>query len=278
MKPIIGSSIWYGSKHKVQLIEKLHSFGFDYIEISLDYPWPHYKNEELERVVKKAKSLGLEIAFHGPWRDIRLASPIPILASTARSIIRSIINKVLKYEPEYFNVHLISDEITFDDDVKNDVLKEAKASIEFLSKTSEETELTITIENNPMGYFSLPSYFSEVDLLNLGLCLDAGHATVAYYNLGETTTSPMDILKEWVNIISEGKIVASHIHDVVVKNGIYVNHYYFGHGLLDLKELGRFLYRKIRVKYVLLEMFRKNEDANVLTEREVLEVLKDKIC
>ncbi|RLG73808.1 MAG: hypothetical protein DRO23_08125, partial [Thermoprotei archaeon] len=138
MKTLIGWSIWYGTRDVEGELTRSLENGFDYLEISLAYPWI-LNEENLVHIIKVAKDLGFKIAFHGPWRDIRLGSPYREVSESSRAIVSKAISSVVKYEPEYFNVHIISEEITFSEKVKDRVFNEAKKSLNMLQKISEDT-------------------------------------------------------------------------------------------------------------------------------------------
>lgn len=270
----VGFSLWYGNRDKEKLLERMVEEGFDYVEISLDYPWPYLQN--FKDVVKKAYDLGLEIGFHGPWRDIRLASPLDEIAEASRKIVRKVLENVSKFELKYFNLHLISEEISFDKKVVEKVIEQANKTVEFLENLSREFSISITLENNPHGHFAYPTYFAQIDMDSLKFCLDVGHAVIAYYNAGETSYTPVGIIRDWINTVGKDKIYVTHLHDVVKKNDNYVNHYLFGLGILNLEEISKFLCEKTSTRYMLFETFRKNRDneAKPLKEREVLNLVR----
>lgn len=274
MRRFIGWSVWYGSKDVEKELAKLLENGFNYLEISLDYPWP-FDEDRLSHIVDRAKDLGFKVAFHGPWRDIRLASPHTIISEASRTILRRVIDLIAKHEPEYFNVHLISDEITFDGKVKSEVLREARKTIYFLQKTSEEKGITITIENNPHGYFSLPSHFNDLGSLgSLYFCLDVGHAMSTYFSVGEKNVSAISVSKEWINAVSGNRILTLHLHDVVPSGKILLEHYFFGCGIVDLKGLCKFLCKNIDAKYMLLELFHKNKNVKHISGKEAVKIIR----
>lgn len=270
----IGFSLWYGNRDKKRLLESMREIGFDYVEISLDYPWPY--EQDFQDIVKKAYNLGFKIGFHGPWRDLRLASPINEVAEASRKVVKKVIENISHFEPEYFNLHLISEEITFDGKVVEKIVKRANETIRFLEDLSNEFSIVITLENNPHGHFACPTYFAQVSLGSLEFCLDVGHAIIAYYNAGETSYTPLGVISDWINIVGKDKIYVVHLHDVIRKNESYVNHYFFGLGILDLKEISKFVCEKTNVQYILFETFRKNRDnkAKPLKENEVLNVVR----
>lgn len=273
MVKFIGWSIWYGSKSVEKELAKLLENGFNYLEISLDYPWP-FDGNKLSHIISKAKDLGFKVAFHGPWRDIRLASPHRIISKASRTVLGKVIDYVAKYELEYFNVHLISDEITFDEKVRNKVLGEARKTIDFLQRISEEKGITITIENNPHGYFSLPSHFHDLGSLgSLYFCLDVGHAMIAYFNIGERDFNAIGAAKEWINIVNN-RILTLHIHDVIKSGKVLLNHYFFGCGIVSLRKLCRFLCKNIDARYLLLELFHKNKNVKHIPEKETVRIIQ----
>ena len=277
MERFIGWSIWYGSKDVEKELAKLLENGFNYLEISLDYPWPFDENR-LSHIISKAKDLGFKVAFHGPWRDIRLASPHRIISEASRTILGKVIDLAAKYEPEYFNAHLLSEEITFDEKVKNEVLREARKAVHFLQKITEEKGITITIENNPHGYFSLPSHFNDLGSLDsLYFCLDIGHAMVAYFNVGERSFDAISVAKEWINIVGNNRILTLHLHDVIQSGRMLLNHYFFGCGIVNLEKLCKFLCKNIDAKFMLLELFHKDKNVKHISEKEAVKIIQ-KYC
>ncbi len=271
----IGFSLWYGNKEREKLLKAMNTLGFDYVEISLDYPWP-YEFSDFQNTVKEAFNLGFKVGFHGPWRDLKLASPISEIAEASKNVVRKVLDYVSRFEPEYFNLHLLSEEITFDKVVVEKIIKRANEIARFLENLSREYSITITIENNPHGHFAYPTYFAQISLGDLKFCLDVGHAVVAYYNAGETSYTPLGVINDWINVLGRNRIYVIHLHDIVKKNENYVNHYFFGLGILNLKEISKFICEKTDAKYLLFETFRKNRNNKVkpLKENEVLNVVR----
>jgi len=271
----VGFSLWYGNKEREKLLELMREKGFDYVEISIDYPWP-YENLSFQAIVKRAYDLGFKIGFHGPWRDLRLASPINEVAEASKKVVEKVLENISRFEPEYFNLHLISEEITIDRKVTEEVIRKANETVKFLENLSNKYSVTITLENNPHGHFAYPTYFAQISLGNLKFCLDVGHAIIAYYNAGETSYTPLGVVSDWINTLGKDKIYVIHLHDVVRKNENYVNHYFFGLGILNLKEISKYICERTNTQYILFETFRKNRDnkAKPLKESEVLDVVR----
>ena len=274
MKVLVGWSIWYGTRNVEEELAKTLENGFDYLEISLAYPW--ISNEEnLVHIISVAKDLGFKVAFHGPWRDVRLGSPYREISESSRAIVSKAIGSIVKHEPEYFNVHIISEEITFSEKVKDKVLNEAKKSLNMLQRVSEDTGITITVENNPQGFFSLPSHFNFIENYDsIYFCLDVGHAIISYFNIGEKNFDPISVAKEWISVIGSDKILVTHLHNIIQSGKVLLDHYFFGYGIVNLSTLCRFLCRKTNVRYVLLELFHREENIKHISERETVEIIR----
>jgi len=86
----LGFPVWYGYGFEIsRIIEEARDTGFDYIEVSIDHPWPRGGEPSLDEVVRLIKGSGLSTGFHAPWRDLRLSSPLSRSQHTATASARS---------------------------------------------------------------------------------------------------------------------------------------------------------------------------------------------
>ena len=85
----IGFPLWLGDKKRFAVkIREASEAGFDFMELSFDYPWPLPDNFTPKSIAKAIRDAGLNLAIHGSWRDIRFCllytSPSPRDLSTSR--------------------------------------------------------------------------------------------------------------------------------------------------------------------------------------------------
>lgn len=155
-------------------MSKIPKSGFDYIEISLDYPWPFKGELEIDEVVHLARSEGLSIAFHGPWRDIRLSSPIERVRNTSIETFKLFIEEISIFRCDYVVTHISTDQ-AFDriSLIRNEVIESAVESINELSSFARSVGLRIIFENVEED---LPQFKEIISRTNSEICLDVSHA------------------------------------------------------------------------------------------------------
>ena len=276
----VGFTIWYGDhKYLEDRVKRVYESGFDYIELSLDYPWPYIDTERfIDKVKKLAQEYGLKIAIHGPWRDIRLASPITEIRNASISVYKRLLEITSQLDPIYFNFHIISEEAIKFNSVKREVLHAAADSLEEILNMADNLGIDITLENNVDGILSEPEYFINLrNILNreFYVCLDIGHALMPY--LKRSDESPYSILDYWIACLSDFKTLTVHLNDVEKVGTCVYEHLIFGQGILEFdKVVNKIRYVK-GLEYVLLEIFwrkTKNGDRKGVSPEDLKEFIK----
>lgn len=258
MKTLIALPTWPKAGSVAKAIEKANEYGFDYVEVSLDYPWPEgLVGKTLEEVREAKAKYGISLAFHAPWRDVALASPRQILRESSLKLYEICLEFAHKLEALYFNFHIFSKEAWSIPGVREKLEESAFSSVRKLSLKAGSLGLKIAIENNPEPLFGIPRMlkpFVEGDVVKL--CLDSGHVAYTRWYVSQRDSDEFKEeaadLEEWVRIF-KNKILVGHIHDYVVQNGKFRDHLFLGRGSSDLrKEIA--LLKESRCNMMLLEI------------------------
>ncbi|MEM4699824.1 MAG: sugar phosphate isomerase/epimerase family protein [Candidatus Nezhaarchaeales archaeon] len=239
MKPLVALPVWPKVKSLAKALEKANEYGFDYVEASLDYPWPEELRGTALRKIKEAKEMfGVKLAIHAPWRDVALASPRQCLREGALRLFEECLEFSAKVEALYFNVHVTTHEAWTIEGVRREIEGAALASISHLAAKAREAGVRLTIENNPEPLFGVPGMLKPlVEVDGVRLCLDVGH--VAYTNWiiegrglkafeGEVAS-----LEEWIESF-KGKVLVGHVHDYIANERSFQDHLLPGAGGADV--------------------------------------------
>ena len=276
----IGVPVWYGDGRIDDNIEVAKLNGFDYIELSLDYPWPEKLDDYMmKRIRELAQSLAMEIGIHGPWRDICLASPRDVLREASLKIVKTCIEFAYRIEARYFNFHILSAEAIGFDEIRREVMKAAKHSLHCIAQWCMDRGIVPVLENNPTKLLGGVRQIRELieDLEDIMLCLDVGHAAIAH-NMYSRSRQFRDeaALNKWSDF--KGRVYVVHLHDYKRKDDNVRDHLLLGVGELDIDEC-LMLIQDLSPKYLLLEIFWRDEEteASISDLKEVLEVLKARV-
>lgn len=175
----IGIPWWIGAGSPVEGIEQAASIGADFLEISLDAPWPDGLDGGTLREVSEDTGVGL--GFHGPWRTQSLAHPREALAQAARSVAHTCIDLALTAGGEYIVFHVDARDFGgFPDEGAVDRgLETAHASLRAMSASAgDQVELLVENTSSPMGTPDEVAGFLD-PLPEVGFCYDPGHAVLA---------------------------------------------------------------------------------------------------
>lgn len=252
------ANVWYGDRPLRFAFEMAHRLGFDYIEFSLDYPWPdRLTKEEIGLLGELEEEYGLGIAFHGPWAGKVIFHPRNEISNACLKVYEKCLKFAGKFSPLYFNFHQFGH-------VATSGFKEIRKKI--FDKALETTRtivnlgrgFPITIENNPGRIFGRPKdiKFLLDDIKDLNFCFDVGHAVVSKWEIQRGKSAPNEKLEveDWLELFKD-RILTVHLHDCLVKgNSRPVDHFVIGKGNLDFESIARAI-KKTSCKYVLLETF-----------------------
>lgn len=240
MRPLIALPVWPRARPLVKALERANEYGFDYVEVSLDYPWPEeLRSRELREIKEAEERLGVKLAIHAPWRDIALASPRQALREASLKVLEQCLQFSTEVEALYFNVHVSTREAWTIREVKQRAVEAALESIKQLALKANELGVELTVENNPEPSFGVPSTLKPlVEVDGVKLCLDVGH--VAYANwlierrgMGELKERAAS-LEEWVEAF-KGRVLVGHLHDYLAEGNEFQDHLLPGEGGADVK-------------------------------------------
>jgi len=259
----IGFPIWYGQWRGLQvLMSEISKSGFDYIEISLDYPWPFKGDLKIGEVVRLAESEGLSAAFHGPWRDIRLSSPIERIRSASVEAFKAFIEEISGFECDYLVVHLSTDQaVDRIPLIRDEVVESAVKSVEELSSFGRGLGLRIVFENVKED---LPEFREIISKTGSEICLDISHAVCASVRKGRKNDLEGNVLK-WIKEFGD-RIRVMHFSGMKFIGNRVKDH-------LMTDESDRFLQlvkrelKGLRVENFLLEIFEEIDQGEVSPRR-----------
>ncbi|HDD65998.1 MAG TPA: sugar phosphate isomerase/epimerase [Nitrososphaeria archaeon] len=171
----LGFPVWYGYGGRIrELAREAARVGFDYLEISLDYPWPFKGRLPLREVVETAAKEDLSPAFHLPWRDVRPASPLEDVRRSSLKVLEKVVAELSGFECEYLVAHVSTDQaLDKIDEITGEVVEAAVESIRSLRSFSEAGGLRLVIENVRED---LKTFLEIVSRSGAHACLDVGHA------------------------------------------------------------------------------------------------------
>lgn len=246
-----GFPIWIGDFKVIdERVKEAQEAGFDYLEVSLDYPWPFEKRFKFSEIIQLVKDYGLEVAFHAPWRDVKLASPIEEIRAASIEICRKAIKYVLVFEPKYVVVHLSTEQaLNMISNCVEDML--IKSSIKSVSELVGFRE--IVFENVPNGC-SEPIHFKKLidSCEELKLCFDFGHAVISRVKRG-MKVEVKRLLNEWLTIL-RNHVKVCHLHGFREINNYVKDHLLIRVGDPIFHELIKAV-ESLNPRYVLFEVF-----------------------
>ncbi len=273
-----GLPIWYGSGRIDDVLQIAYEKGFDYVEISLDYPWPEIIDEIVfNRVKKLIKEYDFKVGIHAPWRDISLASPRENLRVASLKVYKKCISFAEKLESEYFNFHIFTKEATEYEEVYKAVYQATKRSIKEIVRLCNEAGVKPTLENNPTEFLGKIEEINTIlhEIGNLYMCLDIGHMIVA--NTKKEELKETSELEKWFRTLGD-KVKVIHIHDYRVEGEKVRDHFLLGKGDIDIDNMVN-LINNSKAHFILLEMFwlSRNKRVSIDDLRSILIFLRSKI-
>lgn len=240
-----GYPFWYGDGSIKKHAEIARKLGFDYVEFSLNYPWPEKLSESDILLLKNLKKdYNLDIAFHAPLGGIDLCYPRKDVSEVSLKIFYESMEFAKSFSPLYFNFHLATDIPTWKcADVRKDMLENAKGSVLRIKEIADEYGIQLTIENNSKKMFSGIKELKPFLRGNLKFCFDVGHAARA-------SGEKRERLFEWIKAFRKD-ILVLHLHDVSSET----DHLSLGEGNLPLERILKSV-EKTECKYILIELQR----------------------
>jgi len=249
-----GRPVWHGNKPFENTFKTAQESGFDYIEFSLDFPYPeNFSENEIKLLKSLKKKYGLDLAFHAPWGDVSIAHPREEISNASLKVFEKCIKFAENMDSLYFNFHNSIKVPTLKfEDVKNKAYKKALESMSELAKSSE---VILTLENNSfLEFFGKTEDFEHINE-KLKICLDVGHVAACSWR-GKTDFKKD--LEEWIKKF-KNKIHVVHLHDFKGDAKTYEDHLTIGSGNLDFNFISKAI-KLIKCNYVNIELYKFNSD------------------
>lgn len=245
----VGIPWWIGAGDPVEGVEQAAEAGADFLEISLEAPWP----EELDvaRLRQAAEDAGVGLAAHAPWRTQALAHPREPLARAAREVAQSCIDAARNAGARYLVFHV--DARDFGRYPRQAPVREglerAHASLVALQAGAGDVDLLVENTASPLGTpGELATFLDAVP--GVGACLDPGHAALAAAHGVEGATADPTA---WTDRVGD-RLRALHLMDWAHEDGRVVDHLVPGAGEADLAEVVDAV-RGAGAEHVLIEAF-----------------------
>ncbi len=242
--------------------------GADFVEISLDAPWPgDLDGAEVARVAEEA---GVEVAFHGPWRDQALAHPREGLAKAAREVAQECLDLARAAQASYIVFHVDARAFsTFPDRGAVDQgLKQAHASLRALSSSAGSVDVVVENTTTPLGTpGEVDGFLSQ--LPGVGFCYDPGHAVLAEEAGTDGATGETEA---WTERLGD-RFDVLHLMDWATTEHGIVDHLVPGAGQADLEALLQASW-KAGCEHALLEAFFRDVQRHDATPQDLEEGLR----
>ncbi len=280
----IGFPLWLGDRRKFTAkVNEACEAGFDYIELSFDYPWPIPDSSTPRSLVKLIREVGLEVAIHGAWRDVRLASPISEVREASVKYTIKTLEYAREFNPMYVVLHISTDQAVKEVGEYEELIAEAAiTSIREILRSAEEYEVNVVFENVPSQYCASIDQMKRIvaDIENIKVCFDIGHAQVhairAYKNRKIEVKELVDI---WFDELGD-KIRGVHVYDCLVQGRWIDEHITPSPNSESIKALiSAVKSRSLSLDFTVVEAFRDTEgrDASPKSLSEVVSLLKKEL-
>lgn len=197
-------------------------------------------------IAQSLKRHGLSVTLHGPFMDLAPGSPDPAVRALARSRLDPIVRLAGLFEAKTVVCHAGYDRRRYVS-LQEAWLERSLAFWSWLGERVHETGSRLMLENvYEDGPQDLLRLFQGMEPLNVGFCLDAGHAA-SFSRTG---------LDEWLAVLHPylGQL---HLHD---NHGDMDEHLAIGDGLIDFEGfLGQVRAKKASAPFVTIEPHREED-------------------
>ena len=257
----IGMNLWFKDMGRLRdLLPRAHAAGMEFVEISLDYPFGIAELEPLKNMVMRVAERGLKIAFHAPWQEIHLASPLEPIRHASVEVMKRTLELAQRFEALYVVVHVTSCQAHCKklSASNNPCVEAGVRSLAELRDYAEKLGVELYPENTGGACCGKIDQFSSV-VTRSGLyaCLDVAHAVTSNPELVKRLPQRIElaeVVDEWSAAL-DNRVALLHLHGVRRRsNGSIESHTDFEQCTLDIKRIVRRLRGSLR--FVLFEIFR----------------------
>ncbi|MCS7139814.1 MAG: sugar phosphate isomerase/epimerase [Candidatus Nezhaarchaeota archaeon] len=278
---LIGFPLWLGDRKRLATrIRETLEAGFDFVELSFDYPWPIPDSSTPRSIAKAVQDAGLSLAIHGSWRDVRLASPIDHVREASVKYLIETLEIARELDPMYILFHVSTDQAIREAQEYEDVIiKAATSSTRTILKAALEMGLTAFFENIPSQFCGSIDHVKKIfmDVEEAKLCFDIGHAQ-AYMvraNRGKGVNI-QEVVDQWFRELG-ALIRGVHVYDCLAQGKWIDEHIAPTISSPSIKALVTTIDNtKTRLDFVVIEAFqdREGNDARPASLDKVVEYLK----
>ncbi len=252
-----GLPVWHGNISSIEdEVERAATLGFDYVEVSLDFPWPETLGKtELRKIFSAARKNEIAFSFHAPPAGMEIGSPRELIRMASVEFMANLLSWTRQFSPLYFNFHGDAGEDfsgLSEEEVEMAVLRASVQSCGEIAAVGKKLGIVATFENTPEPLFGMGAYVEAiVNSSKVNFCLDVGHAGIINWVTNEAVGKDDRHLSKWVSALGK-RMAAVHFHNI--KKGI--DHYPVFSGELDLAAQMKLLKKKTRAKFMTIEVLK----------------------
>ncbi|MHC1627326.1 MAG: sugar phosphate isomerase/epimerase family protein [Candidatus Nezhaarchaeales archaeon] len=280
----IGFPLWLGDRKKFTVkIREAYEAGFDFMELSFDYPWPLPDSSTPKSIAKAIRDVGLSLAIHGSWRDIRLASPINEVREASIKYVIKTLEIAKELDPMYVVFHVSTDQAIreakeYEDVVANAAMQSVRDVLSSASKIGVE----VVFENVPSQFCGSIDHVKKVfmSVEDAKICFDIGHAQIHAIRTSKgRDVDIQELINTWFRELG-AKIRGVHVYDCLVQGKWIDEHITPSISSQSIRALTTTIKnRGIHLDFTVIEAFKDNEgkDANPKSLIEVVKYLKENL-
>ncbi|MEE9406406.1 MAG: sugar phosphate isomerase/epimerase family protein, partial [Candidatus Aenigmarchaeota archaeon] len=274
---MFGFSQWYGDFRKgswEERFKKAKEMGFDYIELSIDYPMTRLMDPiRIAKIKELMEKYGLKLAIHCSWVQY-LADPRPEIHEGSLKYVESCMEIARQLDPLYFVFHMYGGPGTERfQEVHDDIIRTAIENAGKISSMGDMNSIPTLIENEPRVRIGT---INEIGLIleknpGLKLCFDICHHIRNNLNLEHMgRTSEKSDIGKWFQMFGD-RIHTVHINDLVAtEGGMMFDHLPLRDGIIakQLPEICRMI-NKSACEHITLEVFFTDTKRTLASDEEV---------
>ncbi len=221
---MLAAPLWYKTRYRPEDYSELYNAGFEYVEISLDYPWPFKMRDRLDEQLSIIRKTGMKTGVHMPWRDISLLSPYAPIREGGIKVLEELLEPITNIEAEYAVLHVTSRENMKTKDI-DETIEWVSTRLKEVIDRYREAGVMVVLENLASGPSSLKSIILKLARrASSKICFDLAHLIARELSRGVNTREGVrEKLVEWASSIGELTTLV-HLHGVVASEGKVLEH------------------------------------------------------
>ncbi len=274
----IGFPLWLGDKKRFAVkIREASEAGFDFMELSFDYPWPLPDSFTPKSIAKAMRDAGLNLAIHGSWRDIRLASPINEVREASIKYIVKTLEVAKELDPMYVVFHVSTDQAIREAREYEDVIVNAAIqSVRDVLSSASKIGVEVVFENVPSQFCGSIDHVKKVfmDIEGAKICFDVGHAQIHAIRTSKgRDVDIQELITMWFKELG-ARIRGVHVYDCFVQGKWIDEHITPSLNSQSIKALVAATKSiGLRLNFAVIEAFKDNEGRNA-NPKSLIEIVK----